>query len=357
MSGIFGHLNLSDSDYVYNATQGQQVIYEAAAEWVAKRNVELALAMAIFVEEVTTDHKRRYKLPGGGYLQRLGENGRPGAVKATGQWDVAFPLEDFGALLAKNRKAMAYMTVAELERHLLTIVAQNVNTVRWEILHRLFDNVQLTFTDEKWGSLTVEPLANDDTVTYPPVLGSNTEATEDHYLASAYTAANISDTNNPYVTLRDELEHHFGSRQGGSNIGVFINNAQRTKSEDLTDFDPVVDRFIRAGADTDQPIGLPTAVPGKVLGRVSGVWAIEWRWVPENYMLAIDFDAPAPLIKRVEESPILPKQLTLVSEDEVYPFDEAFWSHPFGLGAGNRLNGAVMFLDSGSSYTIPPTYD
>jgi hypothetical protein len=84
-------------------------------------------------------------------------------------------------------------------------------------------------------------------VVYPPVLGSETEATEDHYLESGYASANVSDTNDPYVTVVDDLEHHFGAATGGENIVVFINNAERGVTEDLTDFAPVPDQYIRVG--------------------------------------------------------------------------------------------------------------
>ena len=55
---------------------------------------------SLFVAETTSDHKRRYKLPGGGTLQRTAGAGRYGAVKAFGSWDIGLPLEDFGAQIA-----------------------------------------------------------------------------------------------------------------------------------------------------------------------------------------------------------------------------------------------------------------
>ena len=152
---------------------------------------------------------------------------------------VALPLEDFGAQLSGNDVDMAYMSVAELDRHLNTVVAQNVNTLRFEMLKALLNNTQDTFVDPLHGSLSIEPLANGDTVVYPPVLGSESEATDDHYLESNYAASAISDANNPFITIRDEIEEHFGVDQGGSNIVVFINQAQTTAVEDLSDFNPI----------------------------------------------------------------------------------------------------------------------
>lgn len=359
MSGIFGALGLNDTDRVFNATVGQMAIYEAAMVWVNERNAELNQAIAVFVAETTDKYKLRYKLPGGGRLQRRGRQGTPGAVKADGSWDVAFPLEDFGAQIAGDDVTFAYMTVAELERHLQTVVSQNVNTVRFEILKALLNNTQDTFSDELWGDLSIEPLANADSVVYPPVLGSETEATDDHYLESNYAASAISDTNDPYATIADELTEHFGASTGNDEIVVFINNAQTAKTRDLTEFVAFTDMGVTPGSNTATVQNVPTGLPGKIVGRMqdSGVWVVEWRFMPANYMLGIDLDAEQPLYMRIDPADTgLGQGLQLVAEDESFPFKSSFWRHRFGLGCSNRLNGVVMELGTGGTYTVPTGY-
>src|SRR5512139_2836365 len=358
MAGIFGKLGLADTDRVFNATVGQQAIYDAAVEYVNKVNAEIDRALSCFVAETTSDYKRRFKLPGGGHLSRRGPDGRFGAAKAYGSWDVAFPLEDYGREIAGDDVSMAYMTARELENHILTVTAQNVNTVRYEMLKALFNNAQDSFTDPLWGSLSIEPLANGDSVVYPPVKGSEAEATDDHYRESGYTVANISDTNDPYVTIVDELEEHFGGDAKGENIVVFINNDSRAKSEALTNFVDVPDSFIRVGQDTDVPTGLPN-VPGKLIGRhAHGCWVSEWRWIPATYMLGIYLGAPAPLIRRVDpqDTGLWKGGIALVTEDVEFPFRSSTWRHRFGFGCGNRLNGYVLEVAAGGSYTIPSAY-
>ena len=364
MSGIFGHLNLNDNERVYQATTGQALIFEAAQAYIDRVNADIMQAMSVFVSGTTENHKERFKLPGGGTLQRRDDSGRYGAVKATGSWDVAYPLEDFGAMLAGTDVAMAYMTVAELGNHVSTIVQQNVNTVRFELLKALFNNAQDTFVDPLWGSLSIEPLANGDSVVYPPVLGSTTEATESHYLGSAYAAASISDTNDPYITIADELEEHFGSPTGGSDIAVFINNGQRAKTLDLAAFTPVTDMAITPGNDTATVNSVPPKIMAnsgwRVLGRhdEAGVWVVEWRHIPATWMLGVHLGAPAPLKMRVDPANTgLGQGLTLTSTDEKYPFMESIWRNRFGFGVGNRLNGAVIDLsNTDSDYDIPAAY-
>lgn len=356
MSGIFGVLGISDTDRSFINTIGQQVVYDATQVLLTQYNTDLQAAMSVFVESETTDHKWRYKLPGGGRLSRRGGQAQSAAGKAYGSWDVAFPLEDFGRQVAGDDVTLAYMTMQEYNRHLDTVLIQDQNTVRFEMLRALLNSTQGTFIDPDKGTLSIERLANGDTVTYPPVLGSETEATENHYLESGYTAASISDTNNPFATIRDEIEEHFGASTGGENIVVFINNAQTAVSTDLTDFDEVVDTFVRAGTNRDVPNALPN-VPGRILGRCSGVWVVEWRWMPANYMFGLHLDAPKPLMMRVDPVETgLPRGLALVSTDSTYPMQAAHYRHRFGFGAGNRLNGVVMELGTGGTYTVPTAY-
>jgi hypothetical protein len=280
MAQLLGILNVAEAaaDRTYVQTIGQRVVYDAVTQLINQYNQDLDKALAVFVERETSDHTFRYKLPGGGRLQRRGGLGLSGAVKATGQWDVAFPLEDFGAAFGGDEISMAYMTAAEVERNLKTVMLQDTNTVRFELLKTLFVNTSRTFVDEIKGSLTIQPLANGDGTVYPPVLGSESEADDTHHLETNYATSSISDTNNPYATIRDELEEHFGANQGGSNIVVFINPTATAKTEALTGFVKYADKFVVVGSNTATVSGLPTNIPGRIIGRVSGCWVSEWRW-------------------------------------------------------------------------------
>lgn len=358
MSGIFGILGLNDHERVYLSTLGQDVIFDAANEFLNRHAADLEAMAAIFVDETTENHKERYKLPGGGRLQQMSGQSSTATVKALGQWDVAFPLIDYGASVGMGRIDFAYATAQDLQRHLETITIQNINTVRHEILKALLNNTQRTFADNLWGNLLIESLANGDAVVYPPALGSETEATDDHYLESNYTTANISNTNDPVITVVDELEEHFGAPTGGSNIVCFVPTAVGRKIRGLAEFDPVIDRFIDAGDDTDQPVGLPAAMPGRIMGRHNaGAWIVEWRHMPADYLLAIHQDAPRPLKRRVHPGDTgLPQSLTLVKDSDQYPFQQSHYENHFGFGAGNRLNGVVMEMGTGGTYSIPSGY-
>ena len=364
MSKIFGTLGFNDTDRAFIEKAGQRVVYDLIQQYMAQWNAEVNAAMSVFVEGTTGDYKLRYKLPSSGYMQLLADDARPGSVKATGGWDVAYPLRSYGDAISVGWVTKAYMTPAEMERNILTVQADALNTLRFEMLKAMFNNTERTFIDRIQGTLLIEPFANGDANVYPPVLGSVTEATENHYLGSAYTAASISDTNDPIVTLTAELEEHFGAPTGGSNIAVFCNNAQTAKIMGLTAFTELGARFINLGANVNNVTGVPPELLAnnafKVLGyHAAGAWIAEWRWVPAGYLLAVHLDAPKPLMKRVDPPDVGlgNGDLMLVAQDMDHPIETSFYSLRFGFGVGNRLNGVVMDLSNADSdWDTPAAY-
>lgn len=357
MSSIFGILDLDSSDRVFVNTVGQAAVYEAVNELTDRWNTEVALMLEVFLEEETENFKERYYLPAGGYMERMGQLTTSGAVQTTGSYDVAFPLENFGAQIAGDDISLAYLSLQDLDRHLQSVFTRDANTMRFEILKALFNDNQDTFVDPLHGSLSIEPLANGDAVVYPPVIGASAEATDDHYLESGYLSSAISDTNNPLVTMKDEIEEHFDVSAAGSDILIFIANAEKSGIEGLTDYDALIDHKIKPGQDTDIVIGLPSRLPGKVIGRSNGVWVVEWRHLPATYMLGIDPTVSSPLKLRVDPADTgLARGLTLVATNDKYPLASSHWRRRFGFGVANRLNGVAMEVASGGSYTIPTAY-
>jgi hypothetical protein len=364
MATIFGALGINDSERIFNSTVGQKAIYDLIQSQLAMHNADLQSATRVFVDGQTQDFTHRFKLPGNGRMQRRGSQGTPGAIKANGGWDVAYPLEDFAAQIVGNDVDMAYLTAADLDRHVKAVQEADINTRRFEILYALFHSTTRTFVDNtrQGASLTIQTLANGDSVVYPPVLGSESEATENHYLESGYAASGISDTNNPYATISDELEEHFGAPTGGSNIAVFINSAQTAKTRALTDFVPITDLGISPGDTKDTVNAIPDKLAAgswRLLGRMdgSGVWVVEWRFIPTGWALGVHLDAPAPLMERVDPADTgLTSGLQLVAQDEEFPFSASFWRDRFGYAVGNRLNGVAFEYGTGGTYTEPTAY-
>jgi hypothetical protein len=356
MSGIMGYFKRTTTEDTYINTIGQNMVFEAATAYVNQINLDLAAASSLLVGPPTEDYKWLYRLPGGGRMQKRAIGTEGGAVRPYGSWEVALPLEDYDARIVADEVDWAYMTVGELQLYLDNVRIQYINTFRYEMLLKLFKNTNTTFTDRLKGSLTVVPLANGDTVVYPPVMGSETEATDNHYLESGYLAANINDTNNPYPTLYEELVEHFDDRTGGESVLVLINQAQGEVTKALTDFDAVPDKDIRSGDNVDIPQNLPMA-PGRIIGKTNNCWVSQYRWMPAGYMIALHLDVAPALSQRTDPAATgIPQGLHLKPGEQHAPFIGSRWGARFGLGVTNRLNGVVMELGTGGTYTIPTAY-
>jgi len=363
---IYAALGVPDDDYAFLRTYGQEVIYDATMQVLGDHNADVAQMTAFFVEKNTKDHAVKYKLPGTGRLQRRGRQSNAAAIKATGDWTVQFPLEDFAASLQMDDVSFAYATMGFYDLQLAAVLKADVNTQRFEILRALFNNTARPFVDENWGALTVQPLANGDTVAYPPVVGSEVNATAQNYLGVAANisgAGAITDLNNPIPLLVNTLEQHFGTPTGGSKIVVIVNNAQTTGIQGLSNFDTVPNRFVQYGANVSLamqelfPDGMP---PGRVLGESDSALIVEWRWMPAGYMGAFHTEAAAPLYRRIDPPETgLGQGLQLIVEDMNAVIWKQTWRNRFGIGAGNRLNGVIIDLTAAggaNTYTIPPAF-
>jgi hypothetical protein len=362
MANLFGAIGLSESDRLFNGTLQQGVIYEFTQSLIDVYNTDVAAATAIFVNGRTDKAKERYRLPMGGQMQRRGRSSLPGAVKASGKWDVGYPLIDFGDVLAADDVTLAYMTAAEYSLHLQGIFNRATNTYRFELLKSLLNSSSWTFSDEVLGDITVQPLANGDSTTYPPVLGGTSDATASMYAGSNYVTGSISDTNNPVKTIVNALQARFGTPTGGSNIAVFYHGDEHAKLAALTPFVPVTYQYTTPGSNTATVTipGIPDELlrgSWEVTGTCSGAVMCKWAFIPSGYMLGVHLDAPPPIVERVDPADTgLGTGLQLVAKDMDAIFETAFWRYRFGLGAQNRLNGYALQLVASTSYTTPTAY-
>ena len=361
MTLLFGNARLSSADYAYVRNMDQSLVYSAAQTYVEMANEQMMDAWNLLVEPTpTTEYKVRYKLGMTGRMQETSETTTGSPVTLSGSWDVAFELRNFHEPTAISDVDFAYMTPQELQLHVDGILTRARNAKRHQALYHLFNNTQKTFTDNRWGSLTIEPLANGDSVVYPPVEGSDAEATENHYLGSSYLASAISDTNNPFKTIADDLIHHGMNETADIPIAFLINPAQQTVTEALTNFIPYIPPQIAPGNDTDQVLMPNRNIPGKVIGYILGMgWVSRWDWIPAGYIVGVNMTLPQPYRMRIDppETGLGSGQVVLLPTERngVITFDS--WRMRFGLGGANRLAAAVMDLSNADSdYDIPSAY-
>ncbi len=81
MAFRYGLMTLFDSDREYINTVGQSIIYDEIVNLAARWNADMQRATAVFVAGQTSDFKVRFKMPGGGHMQRTRQQSGPGVVK------------------------------------------------------------------------------------------------------------------------------------------------------------------------------------------------------------------------------------------------------------------------------------
>lgn len=352
---IWGILQLPDANVPVTQV-GQTLTYEAINQLAERHNARVQAIIRTLVGDTITYVESYFETPGGGMMQEADRLTRPAAIKRVGRYNIGFPIRDARDQIAGDDITLAYMTLAQAQANVSTVFVRHLNWVRHHILRALFNNVNESFWDETLGrAVTVRRLANEDGTIYAPGLNAETGVDDNHYLVSGYAAASISNTNNPFPVLRDEITEH----EGEGNIVVWINPAQSALVKALADFVPYADPMLRQPLDTTVISGsAPMGIPGTVIGRISNVWVAEWTSVPAAYMVAIDLNQPPPLQKRVDVPTDIRGRgrLELIARQEEFPLQESFWRDRHGYGVANRTAAAVMELTVDATYDIPAAY-
>lgn len=292
----------------------------------------------------TTDYKIRYQLPGSGTLQPLDAKGNPLPVIPSGYYDVAFPIQGAGTAWGTDRISRALMTVEDAARYTADAMMKDMDWMRRHILAALFTNVTYTYTDEKYGALTIQPLANGDTVTYVKRDGSS--ATDTHFLGQA---AGIADATNPYPTIYTELYEH------PSNTGPFyayIASNLVATTEALADFVPVADPDIMQGSSVATLTNTGALHFGdKVLGKVANLWIVEWGAIPSGYIIGHSANANDVLGMREYDDSRLQGFFPEFNDVNGNLQEQRFLRF-CGFGVRNRIGALVMEI-ADATYDIP----
>jgi hypothetical protein len=348
---LYGFIQLKDLVARRVTEIGVQVVNVAIDQAVAEHNRQIQAILDLFSIR-TTEFKEKFNTPTLARLQPLDENGRARPIKPFGQYGVAYPLQDGGTAWGATYKAREKMTVQDANDITATLTMADVRWLRDHILAALFVNVAWTFPDPEHDNLTIEGLANGDTVKYLVQSGSDSGATDNHYLAQA---AAIADGANPFPAIYLELKEH---PENDGEVVVFIPTNLKASVTGLTNFYPVQDPNIREGAGVSVlsgTLGIPLpSGPASLLGYVDGCWIVEWRSLPDNYMVAITTGGERPLKLREDTVDSL-KGFRKVAQRDDHPFYESQYLRIAGFGAFNRV-GALVYRIGNASYAIPTNY-
>jgi hypothetical protein len=345
----YGFLNLTNLFAERITSTNQQEVSDAIAVSVAEHNRQMDAMIALFAER-TTAYSLRYAQIGANRLQPLDENGRARPVLPAGYYDVGFPIRDAGTAWGATFKAKELMTVGDANR--ITAMMTNGDTVwmRDQILAALFSNTSYTYTDEDFGAVTVQTLANNDTVTYQRN-GSLAFSADTHQYGQA---AAIADATDPYDDIVTELTEH---PENSGDVIVFIASDLVATTRALTAFYEVEDPDITLGTNTARLTGsFGTSIPGQLLGKHSaGAWIAEWSSLPSGYFVATTTGGRRPLAMREYPAASLQGFVQIPDPRIDHPFYEQQYVRYAGFGALNRV-GAMVGEVSDASYDVPTGY-
>lgn len=344
-STAYGFVTLKDL-YRERVSDNLPIVQDAIDRSLAEYQRQLDEMLSLLVRPVT-DYSLRYQLPGSGTLQPLDEHGNPLPVLPSGYYDIAFPIQGAGIAWGDNRVTRALMTVADAARFTATVQNADIDWMARHILAAVFTNTTWTYTDPDHGALTIQPLANGDSVTYVRRGGSS--STDTHYLAQASA---IDNSNNPFPTIYTELMEH--PSNDGPYVAYIPSNLKATVTA-LSTFVEVGDPDIQTGANTDTVVGsLSQGFGDEVLGKADNMWIVEWGRLPDNYILAVAQGADPVLGMR---------QYPAASLQGLFPEFQNVDGNRFlykflrycGFGVMNRVGAVVQRIGNGS-YAIPTGY-
>jgi hypothetical protein len=299
----------------------------------------------------TEEYKVRFQQPGGGTLQPLDEWGVPLPTRPAGYYDVAFPIRSAGDSFGANRIAGALQTVADVNRHLADVLMRDANWIRRHMLAALLDNTTWSFDDPQHGTLTIQPLANGDSVTYPK--RSGTMAVDTHHLAQAAT---VADATNPFPTIFSDLSEH--PVNANAPIVAYIPSNLRSAVTGLATFVDVGDPDIMLGSTSSTLSGrIDRGWGDEVLGKTDKVWVVESGILPDNYIVANARGAAAPPLWAREYPAASLKGLQRKQHDVNGNIMQTMFFRDLGFGVYNRVGAMVYFVAAGdTTYDIPTGY-
>lgn len=350
---VYGFHSLADAFADRVTTVGVETVNTAIDQAMAEHRRQMEALIALFVRR-TTDFQVNYKGIAVTRNQPLDEFGRPLPIKAPGKYTTAFPLQDSGNAFAFDWQAGLAMTVEEVNNNIAAIQMGDLRWVFDHIFAALFANASWTFNDPEHGALTILGLANGDTQTYNVFAGSDTGATDTHYLAQLNAIGAGAD--NPYPTIYQELSEH-PENGGGGRVIAFIPTGLKSATTGLATFNPVLNADIRPGANTDALVGdLGVTVPGSVLGMEdSGTWVVEFPRLPAGYIVAVKTGGDPPLAERQPTIPELQGGMVEAPRNESWPWYQRNFVRKTGYGAWNRV-GALVYRVGSASYAVPTNF-
>lgn len=349
---LYGFRNLDDLTLNSQVTPAMvPTITDAIEESRQMHNVEMNSVMSLLAEPVTNP-KEHFKTATSARLQPLDEDGRARSIKASGGFDIAYPIKKAGIAEGNNFETGVLQTVADVQEVTAMMFLADNNWMMDQLLAACYNNADWVYPDKKWGDLTVKPIANGDAQTYFTNTGASTGVAQNNLL---FQAASIDDTHNALYTAANQLRKFPGDRSKAISL-VPTNLIDSVMG--LTGFIDQMDDNVQAGANTDVlQRGPGVAYPGALRGydRVSRTWVVEWDRLQDNRIFVVPIGGARPIGFRQYDAAQL-QGFVLIGERNDLPYYERQYSRWGGFGARNRT--ALVGIQVGnSSWTVPTGFN
>lgn len=242
-------------------------------------------------------------------------------------------------------------TPADVARVTLNARTAYVGATRDGLMRAFFTPTNYDFVDYVTNdrlAVNVKVLANGDGET-PPITtsGKRFTGTHNHYMASATLTATAAD-----ALVKNVSEHYEGNR-----IVVYISADDEALWRALPGFAPYQPGNIVTPQNQLAAVGVLdiSQTDDRPIGVLpSGAVVHTKPWVPHNYSIAINLNAPKPLKRRLHKKASM-QGLFLNAENVAAPLQAQAFAAFFGFGAGDRYSAAILYF-GGSTYAAP-TFD
>lgn len=326
---------------------GEAVIRDAIAQSAAMHTQEINALLGEFVFR-TTARSEKIRMIEAGTLQPLDQWGNPLPVQVGITYEVGYPIQGGGTAWGNNRVSRALETVEDANENTVAAQMMDADWLKRHILASILDNVAWPFDTDEETAVTVQPLANNDTVRFLKVGGST--STDNHYLGQANA---IDNSNNPFPAIYSDLTEHPGN---GGVIVSYIPENLRLAVKALTNFDAVEDPDIIAGASRDVLAGsIPVGIGDEVLGKVDNVWIILMRALPDNYILSCARNA-GPVVAMREYPAASLQGFFPEGHSPDGNLLEMRMIRYAGFGVRNRVAAHVTYVGN-ATYAVPGAYN
>lgn len=300
-------------------------------------------------------------------FEEADEFGQPKGIRLGRPWNMGFDLKYFDLGIRYTFRFLGRAPAAEIRALNNSALEADQRLIYKTMMDQLLTNQTRAATLEDTGTVVnVYPFYNGDQTTLPaapPAWKSYTHTTSHtHYVTSGGATVVSGDLDDMW----DHIYHH-GYTQGAT-VFLLVNREQsktirkfRVASGDAYDFLPAPNqadanfRGTLVGSLPGAPGGSLRNFPG-FIGSYGDVNIIEEDYLPAKYMVMFAsggrFAQRNPIGIREHDNAAL-RGLKLIPQFERYPLRESFYHHALGSGTRHPGAGVVMFVDAGSTYTIP----